>query len=142
MKNLLDLRAFVFAAWVIVGFESISFCGQSTMDAISGHVLGASGTHTVYVTLWDSTGFMKQAVRQIRLQPGTEKAFSFNVAPGRWAVSAFEDRNDNGILDMGLFGPKEPSGFWRPFHAKRKPRFDDVAVRVDHTVSDADVKLH
>ena len=20
-------------------------------------------------------------------------------------------------------GPKEPSGFWRPFHAKRKPRF-------------------
>jgi uncharacterized protein (DUF2141 family) len=56
-------------------------------------------------------------------------------------VSAFEDLNDNGILDMGFFGPKEPSGFWRPFHAKRKPRFDDVASQIDNTVSDADVKL-
>ena len=57
-------------------------------------------------------------------------------------MSAFEDLNDNGILDMGFFGPKEPSGFWRPFHAKRKPRFDDVASQIDHAISNADVKLH
>jgi len=111
------------------------------MVTISGRVLGASVAHSVYVMLWDSTGFMKQAVRQIQLRPGTEKVFSFKIALGRWAISAFEDLNGNGILDMGFFGPKEPSGFWRPFHAKRKPRFNDVASQIDHTIYDADVKL-
>jgi uncharacterized protein (DUF2141 family) len=56
-------------------------------------------------------------------------------------VSAYEDKNGNGVLDMGLFGPKEPSGFWRPFHAWRKPRFDDVAVDVGRDIADANVTL-
>jgi hypothetical protein len=42
---------------------------------------------------------------------------------------------------MGTFGPKEPNGFWHPFHAWRKPRFDDVAAWVDHDLTDGDVKL-
>ena len=42
---------------------------------------------------------------------------------------------------MGVFGPKEPSGFWRPFHGWRKPRFDDVAVQIDQNTTDAEIKL-
>jgi hypothetical protein len=45
------------------------------------------------------------------------------------------------VLDMGRFGPKEPSGMWRPFHAWRKPRFDDVATLVDRPVGGVDIKL-
>jgi hypothetical protein len=50
--------------------------------------------------------------------------------------------NDNGILDMGAFGPKEPSGFWHPFHKWRKPRFEDVAAQIDQNTADADIKLN
>ncbi len=56
-------------------------------------------------------------------------------------MSAFEDKNGNGVLDMGVFGPKEPSGFWRPFTAWRKPCFADVASQIDRSLADAQVML-
>jgi uncharacterized protein (DUF2141 family) len=108
---------------------------------ISGSVVGSSAKNPVYVALWAADGFLARPVRQIKLSAGAERAFSFDVQPGRWAISAFEDRNGNGILDMGIFGPKEPSGFWRAFSGWHKPRFDEVAVQVDHSVTNATVAL-
>lgn len=72
---------------------------------------------------------------------GAPFEYSFNVGPGRCAVSAFEDRNGNGVLDMSVFGPKEPSRFWRPFHGWRKPQFTDVAVSVNADVLAADIEF-
>jgi uncharacterized protein (DUF2141 family) len=109
--------------------------------AIAGHVAGASGHHVVHVALWTSDNFLGTPTRELTFPPGTEPRFHFDVAPGRWAVSAYEDRNNNGTLDVGMFGPKEPSGFWRPFRAWRKPRFDDVDRRVDAPIADAVVTL-
>lgn len=108
---------------------------------LSGRLLGASGKSVLYVALWQTDGFLKRPAQQIRIEPGAERVFHFEVPAGRWAVSAFEDRNGNGILDMGFFGPKEPSGFWRAFSGHRKPRFDEVASVVASDISDADVVL-
>jgi Uncharacterized protein conserved in bacteria (DUF2141) len=110
--------------------------------SLSGRVIGGSGKHVILVALWDASGFLKRPVQQIRIEPQTDPHFQFQIPPGRWAVSAFEDENDNGILDMGFFGPKEPAGFWRPFHGWRKPHFDDVAVLIDQSTTDADIVLH
>jgi uncharacterized protein (DUF2141 family) len=112
-----------------------------THVVLSGRVLGSSGKNPVYVALWNEAGFLKQPVQSLRLEPGGSLRYQFEIVAGRWAVSAFEDRNGNGSLDMGLFGPKEPSGFWRPFHAWRKPRFDDVVSTVEHDVLEADIVL-
>lgn len=109
---------------------------------ISGRVLGASDKHPVGIMLWDSTGFLTEAVQTLQETPDSVHPFHFDVPPGRWAISAFEDRNDNGKLDIGFFGPTEPSGFWRTFHAWRKPRFDDVASQVDSSITDVTIKLH
>lgn len=108
---------------------------------LSGRVLGASGKYPVYVALWRSDGFLQHPTEQVRIEPRAALEFKFKVLPGRWALSAFEDRNGNGTLDMGLFGPKEPTGFWRPFTAWRKPTFEDVAVPVGRDVSNADITL-
>ncbi len=91
--------------------------------------------------MWRSDGFLQRPAEQIRLNGGTATDFKFEVAPGRWALSAFEDRNENGVLDMGAFGPKEPSGFWRPFTAWRRPTFDDVAAPLAHDTRNADIRL-
>jgi uncharacterized protein (DUF2141 family) len=55
-----------------------------------------------------------------------------DVVPGRYAMSAFHDRNGNGKLDRGPFGiPKEPFGFSRDARAMMgPPSFDEAAFDV------------
>ena len=109
---------------------------------LSGKVMGASGKHPVYVALWSSAGFLVKPVQQIRIEPGSDSSFYFRVAPGAWALSGYEGVNENGKLDMGMFGPKEPSGFWHPFHAWRRPRFSDVSFTANSDQAQADIDLH
>jgi uncharacterized protein (DUF2141 family) len=131
--------------WLLLLVVAIAKAGAqttpSTKVTISGRVLGGSGEHTIYVALWDEKGFPQHPVEQISTDPRQSFEFRFVVAPGRWAVSAFEDENGNKILDMGLFGPKEPSGFWRAFHGWHKPRFSEVCASIDHDTPDADIHL-
>jgi uncharacterized protein (DUF2141 family) len=109
---------------------------------VSGHVAGSSGKHSVYVALWAPTGFLEKPAQALRFDAGVEPAFAFTVADGgRWAMSAYEDVNENGVLDQGFFGPKEPSGFSVPFKKWRKPTFDDVVFDVLGDV-DAGIAIH
>jgi len=112
-----------------------------TTVTLCGHVRGASGKHAVHVALWQRDGFLEHPVRETPFAPGAAPDFRFDLPPGSWAVSAYEDKNDNGVLDMGLFGPKEPSGFWRPFSGWHKPKFDEVAASITRDTRDADVTL-
>ena len=102
---------------------------------------GGSGKHTVHVALWEEKDFLRRAIQETFIIPGGEAKYSFSVTPGRWAISAYEDRNENGKLDTGFLGPRAPHGFWRPFDGRRRPRFRDVATALDHDVSDADIAL-
>jgi uncharacterized protein (DUF2141 family) len=108
---------------------------------LSGRVHGASGKHTLYVALWRKDGFLDKPSNQVRIAPGAAAEFTFTVSPGEWALSAFEDRNGNGVLDMGMVGPKEPTGFWRAFTAWRKPKFEDVSSTVARDTPNADITL-
>jgi len=109
---------------------------------LAGHIHHASGKSVVYVALWGSQdGFLEKPAQTMRIAAGADTNYKFDVAPGQWAVSAFEDTNGNGVLDMGMFGPKEPSGFWRAFTAWHKPKFDEVSARVDKDIPDADITL-
>lgn len=109
---------------------------------LAGRVRNASGKHAVFVALWNAGGFLERPVRQIRIDPPAEPVFRFEVSSGRWALSAFEDVNGDGKLDMGIFGPKEPSGFWHPFHGWHKPHFDEVAFQIDKDIADAEIVLN
>ena len=108
---------------------------------LSGKVAGGSGKHTIHVALWDADGFLGHPVVEVRIAAGAVTDFHFDVKRGRWALSAYEDVNENGRLDMGMFGPKEPSGFWRAFHAWRKPRFEDVAVEVAGDTAGIEIRV-
>jgi uncharacterized protein (DUF2141 family) len=125
---------------VAVSVAAVAEAGPATV-ALSGRVRGASGTHAVYVAVWRREGFLDHPFRTARFAPGAAPEFRFDLPPDSWALSAFEDRNDNGVLDMGVFGPKEPSGFWRPFNAWRRPKFEDVAAPVPRDTPNADITL-
>jgi uncharacterized protein (DUF2141 family) len=114
---------------------------EPTRVSLSGEVRGASGAHTVRVALWSEAGFLEKPVEEVDFDAGRATRYTFLVPRGRWAISAYEDRNENGILDMGLFGPREPNGFWRQFRGRHKPHFDEVAMPVDHDIADANIVL-
>lgn len=138
MNQRLLLRIILAAATIFIMPARVN--GGDSIN-LSGKVIGGSGKHAIYVALWDAQNFLKQPVQRVRIEPGAIPSFQFQIPAGRWALSAFEDQNDNGVLDMGVFGPKEPSGFWHPFHAWRKPRFDDVAVQVDRDTTSVTIEL-
>lgn len=71
-------------------------------------------------------------------QPARIGAIRFvlrDLAPGRYAVNAFHDENDNGELDTNLFGiPSEGYGFANdPDSSFGPPKFDAAAVNVGDT---------
>jgi uncharacterized protein (DUF2141 family) len=108
---------------------------------VSGLVTGASGQHTVHVAIWEANGFLETPVQESFLAAARVAKYAFAIPAGEWAVSAYEDRNENGELDMGTFGPKEPAGFWPPYHGRHRPHFAEVARRIDHDVPNADIAL-
>jgi uncharacterized protein (DUF2141 family) len=134
-------RALCAGLIIALAFFANANASQTAMITIAGTVTGGSGHHSVYVALWSEQHFLETPAQTIHLLPGADARYRFVAPIGRWGVSAFEDSNENGRLDMGLFGPKEPSGFWRAFRGHRKPRFDDIATLVDHDVVDANITL-
>lgn len=142
MKPSTCLRSYLCSALFVISVSEVrpqmAAAGAIT---ISGQVFGGSGRHSIHVAIWDEKGFLQHPVAQMELAPQHPPEFHFNVAPGRWALSAFEDENGNHVLDMGMFGPKEPSGFLRAFHGWHKPRFSDVSVFLDRDAAHADIHL-
>lgn len=107
-------------------------------------VLASGGS--VSVGLFDAAGasaFPKTPSAGQRVAAGGSVSVVFrNLAPGRYAVSAFHDQNDNQQLDRGAFGiPKERYGFSQDARgAGGPPEFRDAAFEVKEGV-DNRVKL-
>jgi uncharacterized protein (DUF2141 family) len=140
--NMPSLRTLLLA----IGMTGLVGASTSTAFSetfkLSGRVMGASGKSVIYVALWQADGFLVRPAQTRRIAIGEEAVFHFELpARGRWAISAFEDRNGNGTLDMGTFGPEEPSGFWRPFSAPRRPEFGDVDTLINRDIANANVTL-
>ena len=64
---------------------------------------------------------------------GTMRFVVADLAPGRYALSAFHDENDNGELDTNVLGiPSEGYGFGNDASAAfGPPKFEAAAVDVD-----------
>lgn len=66
-----------------------------------------------------------------------------DLPPGRYAVSAFHDRNGNQRLDANMMGmPTEPYGFSRDAKGQfGPPKFEDAAFQVDRADQHITVRL-
>jgi uncharacterized protein (DUF2141 family) len=92
---------------------------------------------TVHVALYDrADGFLdKQRMLTgavVAAQEGKVVIQIPDLPPGRYAVAAYHDENDNGRFDLGFLGiPKEGFGFSRdPGVVPRRPTFDETAFPV------------
>lgn len=74
---------------------------------------------------------------QVALASDAAAVLTFrDVAPGTYAVAAFEDLNGNGVLDRSQNGlPLEPYGFSNNAGRRSTPRFEQAAFRVERDTS-------
>ena len=64
---------------------------------------------------------------------GSRLEYTFQVPPGDYAVSIYQDVNKNGKMDKNLFGaPSEPYAFSRNYKPTfRAPKFDEVKINMN-----------
>jgi len=107
----------------------------------------------IYVILVNEYIFNKEAsgIKKLILSPSSTEeetgiiSFSFtNIKPGTYGIKCFLDKNNNGKLDKGYFGPTEPWGMsWRdkkPFG--RPPNFEEIAFEVTSNINNLIIELN
>jgi uncharacterized protein (DUF2141 family) len=95
------------------------------------------GKGSVVVNLYDKEGsFFKTAFVSKSEKANSETLkFSFEIPNGKYAISIFQDIDNNGILKQGWFDiPLEPIGLGNNFKPKfSAPTFEECAVNISNS---------
>lgn len=119
---------------------SLSAAHASSLSVEIGD--GIKPGEQVLVTVYDQEAqWLKQSIRSMNeaapadiAADGTHTLLIDALAPGRYAVMAYVDRNGNGKLDRGMFGrPTEPYGFSNGGGRFGPPDFADAVIDVADT---------
>jgi uncharacterized protein (DUF2141 family) len=88
---------------------------------------------------------------RIMIQPSQEEleqkkvVFEFKDIPeGVYSIKCFQDTNGNMKFDKGLFGPKEPWGFYFPDNESisgRRSNFDEICFELNQDLSGVKIEL-
>ena len=119
--------------------------GPARAASVEVVVEGAEpGAGEVYVTLCQG-GLSEAACPVGRSAParGAESRFVFTgIAPGIWAVAAFQDSDGNGRLDRtGLGLPLEPYGFSGAVGRRARPDFAEASFALREPGASIRVRL-
>jgi uncharacterized protein (DUF2141 family) len=116
--------------------------GQQTLDVQISNVRKNSGKIVVEIYNTESS-WLKSPFRKTVL-PTNEatKTVSFEVPPGKYAISVYQDVNENGELDRTFIGiPKEPVGFGNNYKPFGKPKFESAAIEYKAAAKPQEIKL-
>ena len=116
---------------------ALLFCAPvdaATLTAEIGNVRNARGH--VHIDICPEDRFLKDNcpyAGEAPATPGLTIVVVHNVAPGRYAVQAYQDENDNHDVDRALFGiPKEGIGFSRDARiGLGPPKWKDAVFAID-----------
>jgi len=83
-------------------------------------------------------------IRNDRTNRGYRKvSFQFkDVEEGLYAIRCYQDVNNNGKMDKGMFGPVEP--WWLSYQEERHsgiPKFKDISFRVESNIYNIQINL-
>lgn len=88
--------------------------------------------------------WLKKPFRRVTLAPddNTKRAV-FDVPYGKYAVSIYQDTNENGELGMNFLSiPKEPIGFGNNYKPLGEPKFESALVDYGPASKPAAIKLY
>lgn len=121
-------------------FASIGCANAASLSVEIGD--GIKPGEQLLLSVYDQeTQWLKQPVHKVKQaapadigSAGTHTLLVDELAPGRYALMAYVDRNGNGKLDRGMFGrPIEPYGFSNGGGSFGPPDFADAVIDVADT---------
>lgn len=105
-------------------------------------VNGAKGT--IYFAVFEKEGFLDKPIKVAKSTPEQAAAILPNLKAGSYAISIYQDANDNGKLDRNMVGaPREPYGFSNDAMGMMgPPSFEAAAVKLGTENQSITIKLH
>ena len=116
----------------IASFVSLLFANGIKLTILAKNIQVGKGF--VVVEIWndEKTFFKKPFLTKSSKADSQTLEFSFELPITEYAISVYQDINDNKQLDLGVFHiPKEPIGFGNNFGPKfSAPKYKDCAINL------------
>lgn len=121
------------AMFVAILLSAQNLCAQHKLTIVVDGIEQQKGK--LFVAVYDESSFLKQPVYGsiVKVDAAEITVELDSVMPGTYAVSIFQDENDNNKLDTGAYGiPTEKMGFSN--NAKMQygpPKFSDCKFSIE-----------
>ena len=139
MKLLFKSLITIFMMLSFLAFKSF---GQEGLNIKVSNIKKNSGK--IIVELYNSkTSWLKNPYKKIELTTNKDVQTAFFLVPyGKYAVTVYQDRNENGEADMNFLGiPKEPVGFGNNYKPFGEPKFKSALIDFNSTSKFQEIKL-
>ncbi|MBC8110918.1 MAG: DUF2141 domain-containing protein [Verrucomicrobia bacterium] len=92
----------------------------------------------------NKTIWLKSPFKKIVLPSSQDvQTASFQVPYGKYAITVYQDLNDNGEADMNFLGiPKEFVGFGNNYKPFGEPKFESASTEFNATSKPQEIKLY
>jgi uncharacterized protein (DUF2141 family) len=130
MKNLLILSLCM--AWGSIQAQTQTVTDHGTVTLVVNVKNFKSDNGMAYITLQDPNNNAVQKTTA-KISNNTTQVVFKNLVLGKYAVRLFHDKNDNKVMDKGIFGlPKESWGVSNDIKANfGPPKFEETLFVVD-----------
>lgn len=137
-----SLGIILFLIIMLISFTSSKSFGQETLDIKITNIKKNSGKIVVEIYN-DKSGWLKTPYKKLVLSTNQDvQTASFDVPYGKYAITIYQDLNDNGESDMNFLSiPKEPIGFGNNYKPFGKPKFDSCAIEFKANSKPQEIKL-
>lgn len=143
MLNHKIFTAIVALVVLVMTLSASNFSGQQSSLNIEVLNIKKNSGKIVVEIYKDKSSWLKSPFRRITLPTDeNSKTTSLNVPPGKYAVSIYQDTNENGKLDQNFLGiPKESIGFGNNYKPFGKPSFESALIEYSPTSKPEAIKL-
>lgn len=143
MANFKNLTIIYFLTIIVISLTTLKSFGQESLDIKILNI--KKNTGNVVVEIYNSkTSWLKTPYQKVTL-PSNQNAqtASFKVPYGKYAITVYQDLNDNGEADMNFLGiPKELVGFGNNYKPFGEPKFESCQIVFSATSKSQEIRLY
>lgn len=139
-KNLFIIIVLMIMA---ISFTASKSFGQETLDIKITNIKKNAGK--IVVEIYNSkTGWLETPYKKLVLSTNQAvQTASFEVPYGKYAITIYQDLNENNETDMNFIGiPKEPVGFGNNHKPFGEPKFESALIEFKANSKPQEIKLY